>query len=110
MAAIIDLGDLIVWEAADGVREPGVGINGVELGGFDQGVGDGGGFAACLGADEEVVFAPEGNHPFILPMSVRNWRFITAGIPILVTRFAFGALSNGRQASFSRSWAQQASS
>jgi hypothetical protein len=44
-----------------GVGEPGVGIDGVELGGFDQGVGDGGGFAACLGAHEEVVPASEGD-------------------------------------------------
>ena len=44
----------------DGV-ELGVGIDGVELGGFDQGVGDGGGLAARLGADEEVVLSPEGD-------------------------------------------------
>jgi hypothetical protein len=32
-----------------------VGIDGVELGRLDQGVGDGGGLAARFGADEEVV-------------------------------------------------------
>jgi hypothetical protein len=40
---------------------PGVRIDGVELGCFDQGVGDGGGLAAYVGADEEVVLAAEGD-------------------------------------------------
>jgi hypothetical protein len=34
---------------------------GVGLGRFDQGVDDGGGFAASLGTDEEVTFAAEGD-------------------------------------------------
>jgi len=34
--------------------EPGVGVDAVELGGFDQGGGDGGGATAGLRADEEV--------------------------------------------------------
>ena len=38
--------------AGQGVGEPGMGIDGVELGCFDQGVGDGGGLATCLGTDE----------------------------------------------------------
>ena len=37
-----------------------MGIDGVELGRFDQGVGDGGGLAARLGADEQIVLAAEG--------------------------------------------------
>jgi len=60
-----------------------VGIDGVELGRFDQGVGDGGGFAACLGADEEIVLAAEGQFPFILPMSAKFIGFIINGMPIL---------------------------
>jgi hypothetical protein len=40
------------------VGEPGVGIDGIELCGLDQGLGDGSGLAACLGADEEVVLSP----------------------------------------------------
>ncbi|VDS10124.1 hypothetical protein PARHAE_03337 [Paracoccus haematequi] len=38
-----------------------MGIDGVELGCFDQGVGDGCGLSTCLGTDEEVVFPPEGD-------------------------------------------------
>ena len=35
--------------------EPCLGIDAVQFGGFDQGIGDGCGLAAALGADEEVV-------------------------------------------------------
>jgi hypothetical protein len=55
---VVDLCDLVVGDAGEGVGEPGVGIDGVELGRFDQGVGDGGGLAASFGADEEVVLPP----------------------------------------------------
>ena len=58
---VIDFGDLVVWDAGEGVGEPGVGIDGVELGRFDQGVGDGGRLAACFGSDEEVVLPPQGD-------------------------------------------------
>ena len=34
----------------------GLGIDAVELGGFDQGIGDGRSLSAALGADEEVNF------------------------------------------------------
>lgn len=60
-----------------------MGIDGVELGRFDQGVGDGSGVAARLGADEEVVLPPEGQFPFILPMSAKFIGFIINGMPIL---------------------------
>lgn len=61
----IDLCDLVVWDAGEGIGEPGVWIDGVEFCRFDQGVGDGGGLAACFGADEEVILPPDGNgaHP-----------------------------------------------
>ena len=47
---VVDLGDFVVWDSREGVGEPGMGIDGVELGRFDQGVGDGGGLAARFGA------------------------------------------------------------
>jgi hypothetical protein len=56
----VGLGDLVVGDAGEGVGEPGVGIDGIELGRFDQSVGDGGGLSACFGADEEVVLPSEG--------------------------------------------------
>ena len=54
-------GDLVVSEAAEDIREPGLRVDVVELGGLDQGVGDGCGIAATLGADEEEIRAAEGN-------------------------------------------------
>ena len=66
----------MIRDARQNPCEPGLGINTVELGGFDQGISDGCGFAATLGADEEVIFAPESQFPFILPMSVRFIGFI----------------------------------
>ena len=53
----------MVWDAGEGVGEPGLGIDAIELGGFDQGVGDGCGFAAGLRSDEQVVLAAQGDRP-----------------------------------------------
>lgn len=58
----------------------------------------------------EPVFATDAHRPFILPMSGRSWRFNTAGTLILARRFAFAALSSGRQASSSRYRVQRTSS
>jgi hypothetical protein len=42
---IIDFGDLVVGDAGEDISEPGVGIDGVQFGYFDQGVGEGRSFA-----------------------------------------------------------------
>ena len=76
-------------DAGEGVGEPGLRIDAVEFGGFDRGVGDGGGFAAGLRSDEEVVLAAQGHRPFILPMSAKSGRFIIVGIPILAGASVF---------------------
>ena len=55
---VIDLGDLVVGNAGESVSEPGVGIDGVELGRFDQGVGDGSGVAARLRPTKRWFFRP----------------------------------------------------
>lgn len=55
---LFDLGDLVIRDASECVGELGLGIDGVEFGGFDQGVGDGGGLATGLGPDEEIIFSP----------------------------------------------------
>ena len=51
-----------------------------------------------VGAGEECVLSIERHHPFILPMSVRSWKFITGGIPILAARSACVEWSNERRA------------
>ena len=56
-------------EPVDGVGEVGVGIEAVELGGFDEGVEDGGALAALVGADEQETLSGDGHSRVILPMS-----------------------------------------
>ena len=45
---------------AEHIGKPGLGIDAVELGGLDQGVGDGGGFTAAFRADKKVILAALG--------------------------------------------------
>ena len=79
---LVEPGDLVVCNASKGIGEPCLRINAVQLGGFDQGISDGGRLAATLGADEEVIFAAEGQFPFILPMSGKFVAFTIDGMPI----------------------------
>ena len=58
---VVDPVDLVVRDAGEGVGEPGAAFDGFEFGCFDQGVGNGGGLAARLEPDEEVVLLPDGN-------------------------------------------------
>jgi hypothetical protein len=46
----VDLGDLVVSDPGQDIAEPGLRIHVIEPGGFDQGVGDGGGMSSALGA------------------------------------------------------------
>ena len=39
---LVELRDLVIGDAAEHIGQPGLGIDAVELGGLDQGVGDGG--------------------------------------------------------------------
>ncbi len=43
-------------------------------------------FRADLVTGEECVLGCQSKSPFILPMSGRSWKSITAGIPIVGTR------------------------
>jgi hypothetical protein len=80
---IIYAGDLVVGDAGQRIGEPSLRVHTIQLGGLDQGVGDGGGAAAGLRSDEQVVLASDGQFPFILPMSGRFIGFIIDGMPIL---------------------------
>ena len=46
----MDLGDLVVSYPGQDIGEPGLWIHVIELGGLDQGVGDGSGMSSALGA------------------------------------------------------------
>ena len=60
---LAEASDFVVGDAGEDVGEPGLGIDTVELGGFDQGIGDGGRLSAPFGTHEQVVFVPEGDGP-----------------------------------------------
>jgi hypothetical protein len=55
----IDVVDLVVRNAGEGVGEPSLWIDAIQFGGFDQVVGDASGFASGLRSDEQVVFAAQ---------------------------------------------------
>ncbi len=59
-------------ELADGVGEVGFRVEAVQLGGFDQGVEDGGAVAACVGPDEQEVLATDGDDTFIVPLLLKR--------------------------------------
>ena len=74
------------------IREP---VDVVQLAGLDQGRDGGPMLGASVGTREQRVLPAERNHPFILPMSGRKWKFTTDGTRILAARSAFAAWSNG---------------
>lgn len=41
---LVPPGDLVICDGSENAGEPGLRINAVQLGGFDQRIGDGGGF------------------------------------------------------------------
>ena len=51
----------MICDAAKDVGEPGLRINPIEFGGFNQGEGDCHGFAATLGTGEHPVFPAKGH-------------------------------------------------
>ena len=53
--------DLVIGDAAEDISQPCLRIDAVELGGFDQGVGDCSGFTAALGADEKIILPAQGD-------------------------------------------------
>ena len=51
----------MVCDGCQRVGEPGLRIDAIELGRFDQGKGDGGCFSATLRTHEQIVFSAQGN-------------------------------------------------
>ena len=81
----------MICDAGENLPEISLRFDIVKLGGFDQRQNAGGTIAAVVGAGEQPVLAAEGRRPFILPMSAKKLRFITAGTRISAGRFASGA-------------------
>ena len=65
-------GGMTVGHALQDVFEPGKGLDVVELCGGDEGADGCPSDAGTVRAREQMVFAPERYHPFILPMSGRK--------------------------------------
>jgi hypothetical protein len=90
-----------------------VGLDGIELGGFDEGTDDRPAAGAAVTAGEQVVLAAEGNRAVILPMSGKMSKFVTAGTRSMGGVFAAtirsGALAarsftSKRRLAWSSSW------
>ena len=78
-------------EADENIGQIGLGLDAVQFTGLYQRSQDRPIFGAVIMTREERILAGKGHHPFILPMSGRSWKFITAGIPILAARLSSGA-------------------
>lgn len=61
----------MIGDAAEHLAQIGFGIEPVELGGLDEGVGRGGARAAGIGSCEQIVLPAEDNLAVILPISGR---------------------------------------
>ena len=72
----------MVGDLGEDPCEPVLGIDTVELGGPNEGIGDGRGLTATFGAHKEVILAPNGQFPSILPMSGQFIAFNTGGTRI----------------------------
>jgi hypothetical protein len=81
-------------EAGEDVGEVSFGVDAVEFAGLDERGQDRPMLAAAIRAREERILAIESRCPFILPMSGRNLKCITAGIPIFVAGFVSGRSRN----------------
>ena len=58
---LVQTSDFVVGDLGEDPCEPSLGIDTVELGGLNQGIGDGCGFAAALGANKEKILTAQGH-------------------------------------------------
>src|SRR5215813_332445 len=80
-----------IHQLGENVGQIGLRVDAGELAGFDERCDAGPILCALIMPGEERILAIKNNHPFILPMSGRSWKFSTAGIPILAARSLSGA-------------------
>jgi hypothetical protein len=69
----VDLVDGMIRDAFENIGKIGLRIDAAHLCRIDAGIDISGTLSTGIGATEEIVFAPEYHHPFILPMSVKSW-------------------------------------
>ncbi len=73
----------MICDAGEDRAEIGFRVDAAQLACFHEGIDSGGTFSAGVRSCEQPVFSSQGHHPFILPMSATNVKFIIAGIRIL---------------------------
>jgi hypothetical protein len=76
----------------------------IEFAGVDERRQNRPGFAASGTAGEKMIFSAESHHPFILPMSGKNWKSITGGTRILAARLLCVGWSSEQLGNFSECW------
>jgi hypothetical protein len=79
----------MIVDAVEHVSQISLRIDAVHLGCLDDCHGARQGLRSGVGASKKPVLSSDSYCPFILPMSGRNWKFTTAGIPCLAARFVF---------------------
>ena len=79
----------MITDAAEDVRQVGLRIKAVHLGGLNDGHGTRQGFGTGACTREEPIFASYCHRPFILPMSAKSGRSIIVGTPILAGASVF---------------------
>lgn len=84
----------MLCDAVDVVGQPSLWINIVEFGGLDERIHDRGTPSPGVGTSEEIILAADGNLLFILPMSGKSSRSITAGIHCMGAMFDSNTVSS----------------
>ena len=80
----------MVVDPVEHLGQPGTRIDVVEFGGDDERVHGCGTLATTIGTGEQPALPAESNHPFILPMSGKSWKYIIRGIRFSDIRSLFG--------------------
>mgnify|MGYP001370200899 CR=1 FL=1 len=78
----VQTSDLMLCDLGEDPCEPGLGIDTVELGGLNEGIGDCRGLTATFGAYKEKILTSQSQFPSILPMSGQFIAFNTGGTRI----------------------------
>jgi hypothetical protein len=85
-------------QLGENIGQPGLGFDAAEFAGLDKRSDAGPILRALIMPREECIFAIENHGPFILPMSGRRWKCITAGIPISAGRCGSVRSTDGQTA------------
>ena len=89
---------MAIGDFVQNIGEPSLRIDIVHFAGFDQRGVDCPLSRAVVRTGEQMILAPEGNRPVILPISARKSKSITVGIRFMGAAFADSTASGGAAA------------